>query len=570
MKTMINRKALILSAILFFTQGAKAVVFEVTTAEEFQAALAVAATEGASSEIILGPGVYEGNFKYLATADASIKISSNQDLGIPVILARSGSFGMLFDGDNNELDVSLDRVEIVGAKSSTPGGGLIARNSTGAFEVTKVIVRDNYAPQGAGILVQSFGSVEISYSSFVGNASSEENYPEPGATVAVINTARLDLHNSVFELNLGGRLLRADLNFNGFGTEYRTIHVRENVFRDNSPIYNLVSISAANGKVISLNGNKFLNNSIISGRNAYSLIGINDSTSFIEITGNTVLDNDCFEGAEFEEPRKLIEAATSQNSLQFKYNYLKNNINCTGIQLENTNDYNDLDTELLIQGNLLDQNLKIIALNGTAAVNLLSNTFTGYSRPFELDISPMTEAYVVNNIFFSEAQIESIRLLENPRRSELRNNILGEVIGFWDVNEDNLRLDPKFHDSASGDFHLSADSPGIDAGTNLYAGDTSDLDLDRNPRVLGGTIDMGAFERSTSALHPADTNGDNAISQSEFEAYNEAWRTNEAWPTAPPAIPVDFVTRAGYLLQKGGAYKNIGVGKPATWVPIDE
>ena len=81
---------------------------------------------------------------------------------------------------------------------------------------------------------------------------------------------------------------------------------------------------------------------------------------------------------------------------------------------------------------------------------------------------------------------------------------------------------------------------------------------------------MGAFERSTSALHPADTNGDNAISQSEFEAYNEAWRTNEAWPTAPPAIPVDFVTRAGYLLQKGGAYKNIGVGKPATWVPIDE
>jgi len=33
---------------------------------------------------------------------------------------------------------------------------------------------------------------------------------------------------------------------------------------------------------------------------------------------------------------------------------------------------------------------------------------------------------------------------------------------------------------------------------------------------------------------------------------------------------VDFVTRAGYLLQKGGSYHNIGVGKPATWVPADE
>jgi hypothetical protein len=71
-------------------------------------------------------------------------------------------------------------------------------------------------------------------------------------------------------------------------------------------------------------------------------------------------------------------------------------------------------------------------------------------------------------------------------------------------------------------------------------------------------------------LHPADTNGDSSISREEFDAYNEAWRTNEAWPTAPQTISVDFVTRAGYLLNKGGTYNNIGVGKPQTWVPIND
>ena len=86
---------------------------------------------------------------------------------------------------------------------------------------------------------------------------------------------------------------------------------------------------------------------------------------------------------------------------------------------------------------------------------------------------------------------------------------------------------------------------------------------------MDGTVDIGAYERSTTALHPADSNGDSAISTAEFEAYNTAWRANDTWATPPSQIPVDYVTRAGYLLQKGEAYKNIGVGKPATWVPVD-
>jgi hypothetical protein len=47
----------------------------------------------------------------------------------------------------------------------------------------------------------------------------------------------------------------------------------------------------------------------------------------------------------------------------------------------------------------------------------------------------------------------------------------------------------------TNDFHLQANSPCINAGKNAYVSVTNDLD--RNPRILGGTVDMGAYEYQT-------------------------------------------------------------------------
>jgi hypothetical protein len=63
--------------------------------------------------------------------------------------------------------------------------------------------------------------------------------------------------------------------------------------------------------------------------------------------------------------------------------------------------------------------------------------------------------------------------------------------------------DPLFVDPSGGDFHLQADSPGVDAGAAseiaatyqaLY-GESIDVDFERAPRLAGASVDLGAYER---------------------------------------------------------------------------
>jgi hypothetical protein len=55
----------------------------------------------------------------------------------------------------------------------------------------------------------------------------------------------------------------------------------------------------------------------------------------------------------------------------------------------------------------------------------------------------------------------------------------------------NIINQPMFVNLASGDVRLQPGSPCINAGNNAYA---FGRDLDDNPRIVGGTVDMGAYE----------------------------------------------------------------------------
>jgi len=51
---------------------------------------------------------------------------------------------------------------------------------------------------------------------------------------------------------------------------------------------------------------------------------------------------------------------------------------------------------------------------------------------------------------------------------------------------------PVFANPAGGDYRLQSNSPCINSGNNTYV--SSATDLDGSPRIIGGTVDMGAYE----------------------------------------------------------------------------
>jgi len=519
-----------------FSFSASAVTFEVTTADEFQAALATAGGNGAENEIVLSEGVFKGNFKYVAEHGSGLTIRGK------------GSRKTILDGESRAF------VLFFSLSAHAP-----------RIEVSALGITQGSANTGAAIRVASTTAEPF----FSWNP---ELHPE--VTLS-------DLH--IYK-NVGGTSFRGSI-IAGAGSSFL---IKNSDLIDNTALY---LVDCADSCVVEIVSSQLVGTETFFNGGSRNIVRSGSIILENSVLKDMELDNSYFYGGDQEIGCTLMSSeflgegvvgcgssrAFSVNDTVFgvraafggsgvvrNSTFLDGNITVSGADIE-------------FVGNLVTQpdsnSTRSMSFGGYEKLELLSNTVV---HLFLMDLTPEennASQIVANNIITSKRADGLSPILQNefPESSKLINNILpaGDY-GFWDQDVGNIQAEPSFFDIENEDYHLTLDSIGIDGGNDEYLLDSQDFDLDGNPRVLGRSVDIGAYERSTTELHPADTDGDNSISREEFDAYNLAWRGNDKWTSAPEVITVDFVTRAGFLLQKGGTYKNIGVGKPQTWVPLSD
>jgi hypothetical protein len=95
------------------------------------------------------------------------------------------------------------------------------------------------------------------------------------------------------------------------------------------------------------------------------------------------------------------------------------------------------------------------------------------------------------------------------------------VDGGWE-GVGNIDEFPLFVDYIRGDYHLRWDSPCVDAGDPEFIIDEGQVDIDGEPRVMGGRVDIGADEVGPKQ---ADFTRDGRIDIEDFTVFSRSWDT---------------------------------------------
>ena len=130
-----------------------------------------------------------------------------------------------------------------------------------------------------------------------------------------------------------------------------------------------------------------------------------------------------------------------------------------------------------VAGNTASRNGGGFDLVGTATLSAYNSIIAGNSA--ELDGA---DVYVNDSAYMDAAVVAQA------------NNTLSSYAD-WADGANNLTYDasqPLFNDAENGDYTLADDSQAINKGDNQYV--TTEFDLAGNPRVVGETVDLGAYE----------------------------------------------------------------------------
>jgi hypothetical protein len=157
---------------------------------------------------------------------------------------------------------------------------------------------------------------------------------------------------------------------------------------------------------------------------------------------------------------------------------------------------------------------------GAAAVNIIDNTLDDIRASNGIQIRPpSSSAQIAVNVFnnvVTKAAKAGIAVLQSPavpqltvtagfNDSGMALNALPDAFGGYHPGPGTLSVDPQYIGPSTGDYHLQAGSPLIDAGTANPVGGLPEVDADEQFRTAGAAPDLGAYEFGSTPVGSTTT-----------------------------------------------------------------
>jgi hypothetical protein len=469
-------------------------------------------------------GGYEDGMLYLGSERVQIVDSVVQysaDTGIVIQTpAQSGPAAAAYDVTESGSDAAMaglepDNTLYLPIVSGREAGFAWANGPV----ISRTQVLSNTGVYGGG-LYNGSGSPLIQDNTFAGNTVDGSPWERPGLGAGLYNLGTPVIRNNTFRnngkhglyaaggglYNAGSPLIEGNIfsgNIAGYRTSGGAVYTEtgsptlvDNTLSDNYAEQDGGAILVQSGRPV-IRGNRFIANKA-SGHSAYGYGG-----GLANRAGSPLIEGNLFEGNQIAGTYGPAYGAGLYNggaAAIIRGNTFRcNSANGYGGGLHNEAQNVRIENNLFVRNEAYyGGGLANNAPPGESPREPLiqNNTFGGNDALYTggaLHLSGWSRIY--NNIVAGNAATAGGGVyVENGTPAadynDVWNNTGGDYAGVEPAPHD-LAVDPRFHDSTGGDYHLSGDSPCIDAGapTQYPASDFED-----DPRPLGAGPDIGADE----------------------------------------------------------------------------
>jgi len=442
-----------------------AATFCVSTSAELQSALTVSGTNSQGDSIQVKQGTYNGNYVYASTESFGVTIEGGysnalctlRDVDPANTVLDAGGSGpvLVFSAPDVLADFAVDGLTLQNGNVNSHGGGLYAVTD-GTVTLTNNIISDNIASNyGGGIFFRSYytGTVTLTNNIISNNSAANEYggggyfYSKHGTVTLTNNTI-----NNNYAYSGGGYIINS---------KHGTVTLTNNIISNNS-----AASGSGGGGYFSEDGTVTLTNNIISDNIASNGGGV----YFYPSSGTVTLTN----------------------------NTINNNIASNG----GGGYFNSKHGTVTLTNNTINNNIANFGGGGAYILLFYDDAITN----------------IYNNIVWNNGAGEGGDLyIENDGDTNYFPSTVNIYNNDFDQSADGIYIqipfpmdpsnlddeDPIFVDPVNDDYHLTAGSPCKDTGDNT-APELPEKDMDGQPRIMDGVVDMGAYEYPGDAEPIAD------------------------------------------------------------------